>query len=227
MLLGLGGAPVRLKLEVLLSITNLIARYMPFYDYHPLQSAPTQTACSQFAATVARISVRLQMLFGELGDLDNRSSPKLEVLQSKAIADLFINEIVEYMRLIRTAPVLVTYLYYCTMTGALPSSRRAALRLEVLLYAFSTPGGPYYPNRSVRVAARAALDILRPQGKLARFLVRSCFRCLRPLHAFASVAHTGKQLAYVAVQPVQWAASGLVSCCVRKRTPSLQTQHAD
>ena len=63
------------------------------------------------------------------------------------------------------------------------------IRLQAVLYSLGSPGGPMYPPRSVRQAARRVMDALFPRGRVARRAVNLCFRLLNPYRWPASLIH--------------------------------------
>eukprot|EP00698_Gefionella_okellyi_P001817 TRINITY_DN11659_c0_g1_i1.p1 TRINITY_DN11659_c0_g1~~TRINITY_DN11659_c0_g1_i1.p1 ORF type:complete len:368 (+),score=38.70 TRINITY_DN11659_c0_g1_i1:101-1204(+) len=213
-LLGIGGAITALSLAHLMSLTSIIARYMPHYEFHPLDAPPAATSGAQLSALVSRIAGQLETRAG-LASTAATMATAVSPTRVRFVSDLFYQETVAQLGLIRTAPVLITYVYFSSMLGVLPASARNALRLEGQLYCLSTPGGPHYPNRAVRIAARLALDVLRPRGKFARWVVRSIFRCLRPIHAFTSIAHATIAHAAAVARPVVWVVSAVTGCCRR------------
>jgi hypothetical protein len=132
------------------------------------------------------------------------------------LADMLVAELLAELSVLRSAPVIVTYLRVAAALQCVPLSPRAAAALEASLYAFSTPGGPHYPSRMVRDAARAALAVLRPQGLVARVFVRSLFRLVRPWYATRSALHTARAVAGWSVQTA-WRAVGWALRCGRRR----------
>jgi hypothetical protein len=148
----------------LLEIFNLCSG---FYFYYSLCSTESLQI---FITETERILLRNNVQ-GPIGHI------KIHVL------NMFVNEVIRHIRLLRQESVIVTYLKACQLfvnTLDIPG-RKTRLRLHTLLLDENTPGGPLYPTRPIRDAAKEALDIIFPAGKYSRWLVNKGFRILHPL----------------------------------------------
>lgn len=101
-------------------------------------------------------------------------------------ADFVIAEVALTLMVIRTEQGLLKYLKaLCALKGFPHFNTRLGpftkIRLASDLYNLTSPGGPYYPPKSVQQAANHALDALFPTGRRSRKLWRVFFWCLYPL----------------------------------------------
>jgi hypothetical protein len=96
--------------------------------------------------------------------------------------NMFVNELVRHLRLMKSESALVQYLEHCKSIGEVPGQKTRA-RLEVVLLDYATPGSPMYPTRDVRQQAKHALDQLFPSGRWSRHAVHFLFRIFHPIHA--------------------------------------------
>lgn len=62
-------------------------------------------------------------------------------------------------------------------------------KLQAALHSLSSPGGPLYPPRAIRIRARDVMDQLFPRGRHGRRLVNVSFRLLNPYRWPLSLGH--------------------------------------
>ncbi|CAI5473429.1 unnamed protein product [Closterium sp. Yama58-4] len=99
-----------------------------------------------------------------------------------ATADIFVTELTNQLQRIKVEPVLLLFLHRCTALKGLDLRSATAIRLQVALHSMAVPGGPLFPTRPVRRAARSALDTLYPVGRMFRHMISFSFRILHPLY---------------------------------------------
>ncbi|CAI5980016.1 unnamed protein product [Closterium sp. NIES-64] len=99
-----------------------------------------------------------------------------------ATADIFVTELTNQLQRIKVEPVLLLFLHRCTALKGLDLRSATAIRLQVALHSMAVPGGPLFPTRPVRQAARSALDTLYPVGRMFRHMISFSFRILHPLY---------------------------------------------
>jgi hypothetical protein len=98
--------------------------------------------------------------------------------------NMFCNEVVRTMKLMKNEEVLKHYLKCCRIfsTSELQiTGKKTQLRLGDLISDLATPGYPLYPTSEIKGEARATLNILWPYGAFLRETIRFSFRLLRPL----------------------------------------------
>eukprot|EP01112_Ceratiomyxa_fruticulosa_P019010 TRINITY_DN6154_c0_g1_i2.p1 TRINITY_DN6154_c0_g1~~TRINITY_DN6154_c0_g1_i2.p1 ORF type:complete len:476 (-),score=54.73 TRINITY_DN6154_c0_g1_i2:139-1566(-) len=121
-------------------------------------------------------------------DFLEEPSEKLEGENLKA-SDLFIRATISQIKLIKNENILIRYINCCTYLSSFSMSDPTRVKLQHVLYSYSSPGGPFYPPRSVRHAARWSLDQLFPQGKLGRTTISLLFRLLHPYYSTGSILY--------------------------------------
>ncbi|GJP48008.1 hypothetical protein CLOM_g7249 [Closterium sp. NIES-68] len=99
-----------------------------------------------------------------------------------ATADIFVTELTNQLQRIKVEPVLLLFLHRSTALKGLDLRSATAIRLQVALHSMAVPGGPLFPTRPVRRAARSALDTLYPVGRMFRHIISFSFRILHPLY---------------------------------------------
>eukprot|EP00898_Chlorokybus_atmophyticus_P006510 jgi/Chlat1/6860/Chrsp51S06569 len=110
-------------------------------------------------------------------------SPSTVGLRAHGTAvDIIANEVIHQLQEVKVEPVLVRYLENLRAFKGMRFRTTTSLRLQAALYGLSTPGGPLYPPRSVRHAARFSLNALYPAGRRSRQLVSMVFRLLHPYY---------------------------------------------
>jgi len=75
--------------------------------------------------------------------------------------NMFVNELVRHIRLIKNEDVLLHYLQQTRDIGTIPG-QKTRVRLYTLLLDLSSPGSPLYPTRDVRHKAKETLDCIFP-----------------------------------------------------------------
>eukprot|EP00899_Mesostigma_viride_P001010 jgi/Mesvir1/1090/Mv17602-RA.1 len=123
----------------------------------------------------------------------------LPLPSGETAVDFFVGETVRQVREIKVEPVLLAYLDSFRVYRGLPLGTTCRLRLQHGLYSFTVPGGPLYPPRSVRRAAKATLDCLYPLGSWSRTFIGSFWGLLHPyycLEALFEIAATSTQAVY-------------------------------
>ncbi|KAK9755199.1 hypothetical protein RND81_01G008700 [Saponaria officinalis] len=104
-------------------------------------------------------------------------------------ADIFVTELTDQLQKLKVEPVLLHYLSQIKILQGLELRMTTSTRLKTCLYSFTSPGGPMYPTRAVRHAARDALDALFPVGQYPRHLISLFFRLLYPWYWPSSCWH--------------------------------------
>lgn len=99
--------------------------------------------------------------------------------------NMFVNELVRHIRLIKNEDVLLHYLQQTRDIGTIPG-QKTRVRLYTLLLDLSSPGSPLYPTRDVRHKAKETLDCIFPYGKIPRGVINLLFRLLHPYYATLS-----------------------------------------
>ncbi|XP_039034333.1 uncharacterized protein LOC120170463 isoform X2 [Hibiscus syriacus] len=97
-------------------------------------------------------------------------------------ADILIIELADQLQKLKVEPVLLHYLGQIEVLRGMELRIATSTRLKTCLYSLTSPGGPMYPTRAVRHAARDALDLLFPVsvGRYPRQLISLFFRLLYP-----------------------------------------------
>ncbi|KAE8697014.1 glycine-rich RNA-binding protein 2 [Hibiscus syriacus] len=95
-------------------------------------------------------------------------------------ADILIIELADQLQKLKVEPVVLHYLGQIKVLRGMEPRIATSARLKTCLYSFTSPGGPMYPTRAVRHAARDALDLLFPVGRYPRRLISLFFRLLYP-----------------------------------------------
>jgi len=103
------------------------------------------------------------------------------------IVDFFAIEILRQMQAIKIEPVLILYLSKLPTvlrTPGMSLERSTMAQLQRSLYRFTTPGGFIDPPVAVRRAAKEAINLTWPEGRLSRTFVRLWWRAMTsPTHA--------------------------------------------
>ncbi|GMJ08970.1 hypothetical protein like AT5G59960 [Hibiscus trionum] len=94
--------------------------------------------------------------------------------------DILVIELTDQLQKLKVEPVLLHYLSQIKVLRGMELRMATSTRLKTCLYSFTSPGGPMYPTRAVRHAARDALDFLFPVGRYPRHLISLFFRLLYP-----------------------------------------------
>jgi len=131
-------------------------------------------------------SCGINSLNHSVGDDLEEDSDKLENENLKA-SDLFIRATISQIKLIKNEDILIRYINCCTYLSSFSMSDATRVKLQHVLYLYSSPGGPFYPPRPVRHAARWSLDKLFPRGKLGRTTISLLFRLLHPYYSTGSI----------------------------------------
>lgn len=103
--------------------------------------------------------------------------PKIQTL------NMFVNEIVRRLKILKEEKVIVHYLKRCEyFVGplAIPGAK-TSLRLHAILLDYATPGSPLYPTRAIRKQATRTMNIVFPMGRIPRTFVNYIFRFLHPI----------------------------------------------
>lgn len=111
--------------------------------------------------------------------------------------NMFCNEVVRTMQLMKNEEVLRQYLQCCRCFGKANltvTGKKTLLRLGDLLSDLATPGYPLYPTPEVKEEAKLTLNLLWPYGAFLRELIRFSFRLLRPLSFLTWIQFRGAQL---------------------------------
>lgn len=111
--------------------------------------------------------------------------------------NMFCNEVVRTMKLMKNEEVLRQYLQCCRCFGRnelVVTGKKTLLRLGDLLSDLATPGYPLYPTSEVKEEAKRTLNLLWPYGAFLRELIRFSFRLLRPLSFLTWIQFRGAQL---------------------------------
>ncbi|CAO2824905.1 unnamed protein product [Amaranthus hypochondriacus] len=116
----------------------------------------------------------------KLGDFLNSFPPFPTSFLVGGPADMFVIELTDQLQKLKVEPVLLHYLSQIKVLQGLELRMTTSTRLKTCLYSFTSPGGPMYPTRAVRHAARDALDALFPVGQYPRHLISLFFRLLYP-----------------------------------------------
>ncbi|KAH1220379.1 hypothetical protein GmHk_12G034044 [Glycine max] len=95
-------------------------------------------------------------------------------------ADILVTELTDQLQKLKVEPVLLHYLSEIKILQGMELRMTTSTRLKTCLYSFTSPGGPMYPTRAVRHAARESLDLLFPVGRYPRHLISLFFRLLYP-----------------------------------------------
>lgn len=103
--------------------------------------------------------------------------------------DAFLRDMTSVTRQVNNEDALVEFLRGLRAFRGWRLERRTSIKLQDMLYAFSSPGGPIFPTRPVRQAARATMDVLYPAGRRTRATVRFIFRLLHPYYWPSSVGY--------------------------------------
>ncbi|RZB74613.1 hypothetical protein D0Y65_033552 [Glycine soja] len=77
-------------------------------------------------------------------------------------ADILVTELTDQLQKLKVEPVLLHYLSEIKILQGMELRMTTSTRLKTCLYSFTSPGGPMYPTRAVRHAARESLDLLFP-----------------------------------------------------------------
>lgn len=94
---------------------------------------------------------------------------------------MFILAISQQIHLIEDEEALLTYLDNIGKCKV-PTDHRISFKLQSALVVLSYPGGPLFPTRNVRTAAKNVVNILYPTGRYSRRLVNLFFRILHPYY---------------------------------------------
>eukprot|EP00270_Netrium_digitus_P021646 TRINITY_DN9387_c1_g1_i1.p1 TRINITY_DN9387_c1_g1~~TRINITY_DN9387_c1_g1_i1.p1 ORF type:complete len:395 (+),score=103.39 TRINITY_DN9387_c1_g1_i1:116-1300(+) len=97
-------------------------------------------------------------------------------------SDIFVTEVTNQLQRIKVEPVLLQYIFWTRQLKGVEMWAATSIRLQVALYSMASVGGPLYPTRSVRHAARGALDTLFPVGRRFRNIISFVFRVLHPYY---------------------------------------------
>jgi len=111
--------------------------------------------------------------------------------------NMFCNEVVRTMKLMKNEQVLKHYLHCCRCFGRAElqvTGKKTLLRLGDLMSDLATPGYPLYPTSEVKDEAKQTLNILWPYGAFLREAIRFSFRLLRPLSFLHWFQYRGAQL---------------------------------
>jgi len=111
--------------------------------------------------------------------------------------NMFCNEVVRTMKLMKNEEVLKHYLNCCrcfAQPELLVTGKKTLLRLGDLLSDLATPGYPLYPTSEVKEEAKRTLNIIWPYGAFLRETIRFSFRLLRPLSFLHWFQYRGAQL---------------------------------
>eukprot|EP00026_Physarum_polycephalum_P002694 Phypoly_transcript_02702.p1 GENE.Phypoly_transcript_02702~~Phypoly_transcript_02702.p1 ORF type:complete len:693 (+),score=81.12 Phypoly_transcript_02702:95-2080(+) len=117
------------------------------------------------------------------------TAPTYKELAKISAADNFVDCTIRQIKLIKNEYVLVKYIQKCVHFRGLTLTDTTQVKLQTLLYDYTSPGGPSYPPRSVRHAATESLDALFPTGRLPRRYIHLFFRLLHPYYASRSIFH--------------------------------------
>lgn len=101
-----------------------------------------------------------------------------------SVINMFCNEVVRTMKLMKNEEALATYLQCCRCFARhelVVTGKKTNLRLGDLLSDLATPGYPLYPTSKVKKEALQTLNLLWPYGSLLRSVIKFGFRLLRPL----------------------------------------------
>jgi len=103
------------------------------------------------------------------------------------IVDFFAIEILRQMQAMKIEQVLILYLSKLPSVLRTPDiklERSTMAQLQRSLYRFTTPGGFIDPPVDVRRAAKEAINLIWPEGRLSRTFVRLWWRAMTsPTHA--------------------------------------------
>lgn len=116
-----------------------------------------------------------------------------ELLLDRRI-DNFIVDLSQLMRNVKCEASLVGYLRGLRAFRGMRLDPSTANKLQGMLYAFSSAGGPIFPTRPVRHTARTTMDIMFPAGRRTRSMVRLAFRLLHPYYWPSSVAYYARTI---------------------------------
>jgi hypothetical protein len=188
--------------------------------------------------------VRAQQLMDEhASSLDLPAShPKINTL------NMFANEVVRTMRLIKNEAALIQYIRCCghfrgggddllpVASGAslastskalqdlVVSGRKTKLRLYSLLLDLSTPGYPMYPTRDVKAAAQSTLRTLFPTP-LPAWLIHFLFRLLRPLSFVTWLELRVTQIWLLFITILTWIVANVVPSWITTRYSAAKADH--
>jgi hypothetical protein len=110
--------------------------------------------------------------------------------------NMFCNEVVRTMKLIKSEEVLKHYLYSCRCFAKSElnvNGKKTLLRLGDLISDLATPGYPMYPTSEIKEEAKRTLNIIWPYGAFLREVIRFSFRLLRPLSFLHWFQYRGAQ----------------------------------
>jgi len=102
------------------------------------------------------------------------------LLEDVALIPDRLTKISLQLQKLKIEPVLLHYLSRMSILQGLELRLSTSTRLKACLYSFTSPGGPTYPTRAVRHAARNTLDLLFPVGRYPRHVISLFFRLLYP-----------------------------------------------
>ena len=107
------------------------------------------------------------------------------------ILDFFLTEIMGIIRKTKVEDVIILYLESLSRLNQLISFSMLSLvsttRVQELLFSLSQPGGPHYPPRAVRSAARLAFSKIYPNGKYLRAIFKVLTSLLHPAYSLNAV----------------------------------------
>lgn len=152
----------------------------------PTPTSPLHSTATPVTSDESRNTVTLAST-----DISNAQSPPTssQELARISAADNFVDCTIRQIKLIKNEYVLVKYIQKCVHFQGLTLRDTTQVKLQTLLYDYTSPGGPAYPPRSVRHAATESLDALFPTGKLPRRYIHLFFRLLHPYYATRSIFH--------------------------------------
>jgi len=147
----------------------------------------TSTACGD-SITSDESGNTVILASTDISNVQNPPRSRQELAKISA-ADNFVDSTIRQIKLIKNEYVLVKYIQKCVHFQGLTLRDTTQVKLQTLLYDYTSPGGPLYPPRSVRHAATESLDALFPRGKVPRRYIHLFFRLLHPYYATRSISH--------------------------------------
>lgn len=161
----------RLPLSLRSDLLSAVAAVLPYYS-HPAQMHSLIASLPPPSATAQQLQHQ-----GRDAGVAWNCAPG-------SGADFLLGEVSDMLGRIRSEAGLLQYLVALQALKGSPHLRTlhniTSLRLQSELYSLTSPGGPHYAPRPVRVAAMKTLDALYPLGRRTRRVVRMLFRLLHP-----------------------------------------------